>query len=117
LTPKYKQVIFLAERKTSLEQTSFDSGQRRGRVFAKTPLLPVRLLVLLQLLPQIPPTLIIPGAEILHRKDLHFAGHGSHHANRATHHHAGNGPSSACSTPLMDACDSETVLEIIVGTR
>lgn len=103
-----------AERKTSLEQASFDSSYIGSRMFAKAPLLPTGLLSLAQLPSQIPPALIILGAQLLHRKDLLLAGHRSHHPHRATNHHARNGPSSARRAPLMDACDSETVLQVIV---
>lgn len=106
-----------AERKTSLEQASFDPGQIGSRVFAKTPLLSARFLSLLELSPQVTPAQIIPGPQLLHRKNLLFAGDCGHYPNRATNHHAGNSSSPTGGAPLMNACHAETMLQIIVGAR
>ena len=39
-------------------------------MYAEAPLLPARFLPLVQLLPQFPPALIIPGLQFLHREKL-----------------------------------------------
>src|SRR5579871_1824724 len=88
--------------KASLEEASFNSSQVGGRIFPKAPLLPTRFLALLELSPQLSPALIIPGEQVLHRKDLLFAGHGSHAADRPANHHARNGSPPACGASLVD---------------
>ncbi len=109
--------VFLAERQTSLEQASFDGSQVGSRMFAKAPLLPASFLPLLYLSSEIAPALIIFGSEFLNREALPFAGHSSHHANRAADHHPRYGSPSARGSSLMNPRHAKAMLQFIVGAR
>src|SRR2546429_154720 len=86
-------------------------------MFAKAKLPSTGFLTLLQVRPQVAPALIIARSKLLGREGLLFSDHGSDDANRTTDHDAGNGPTPACRTPLMDACHPKAMFQLIIGTR
>ena len=86
-------------------------------MFAETKLSSAGFLTLLQVRTQVAPALIIPGSQLLGREAPLFGDHGSNDAHGTTYDHARNGPTSACSTPLMNPCHPKAVFQIIVGAR
>src|SRR5260370_36382370 len=87
--------VFLAERKTLLEQLSFQSRQVSGGIFAKAELLATSFLTLLQVRTQVAPALIILGLKLLGREALLSGDDSSNDAGGTTDHHAWNGSTSA----------------------
>src|SRR5579884_1791601 len=93
------------ERKRSLEQLSFQSGQVSSRVLAKPELLATGFLAILQLCPELPPRLVIARLQISRLQVLTFAHHHRHQTNGAAHHHTGNGSSASGRPTLMGTSD------------
>ena len=93
-----------AEWQTLPEKLSFESSQVSGRILAKTELLPAGFLTLLQVRSQVAPALIIAGLKLLGGEALLLGDDRSDHADGSTHDHAWNGPTSACSSSLMNSC-------------
>src|SRR2546430_1471964 len=109
--------FFLAEWQTSHEQLSFQHCQIGGRIFTETKLSSAGFPTLLQVRPQVAPPLIIAGAKLLGREALLLSNHGSYDAHRPPYHHPRNSTASARRAPLMNACDSKAVFQVVIGAR
>jgi len=108
---------YIPERKTLLEQLSFQSSQVGNRVFAEAPLLTTSFLAGLQLRTEVSPCLVIGRLQISGLQVLLFGDEDCDQTNRTTHDDPRNGSPSARRSALMGTGDPKTVLQIIVGTR
>src|SRR6266568_5615923 len=105
------------ERKTSLEQLSFERGQVSSRGLAKAELLATGFLAIEQLRPELPPSLVISRLQVGCLEFLSFGHDHGHQADGAAHHHSWNGTPASRGSPLMRTGHAKTMLQVIVGAR